>query len=80
MIKMKDLAIEQGLYEVTIERINMYFDSWNDDYVIQNKNDIEYIFVNSYKSFKMWLKNKYAEDDVCRISYRKISDVVTVLN
>lgn len=80
MMKIKDVEIEKGLYEVTIEKTNMVFDAWNDDYVIQNESDVEYVFVNNYKSFEGWLENKYAESDTCRIRYRKVSEHVTVLN
>lgn len=74
------IKVEKGLYEVRVEQIGVDFDALNGDYVIQRETEVEYILVNDYEAFKRWLDNKYAESDACKISYRKISEDVTVLN
>ena len=77
--------MEKGLYEVRIERTNMFFDSWMG---VTAELEIEYVFVNNYEAFEKWLEDIYTRGNGDGINYRelvsvsfdKISDNVTVLN
>ena len=77
--------MEKGLYEVRIERTNMFFDSWMG---VTADLEIKYVFVNNYEAFEKWLEDIYTRSDgdgikyreVVSISYDKISDNITVLN
>ena len=80
MITIENIGTKNGLYVVRVEQIGVDFDALNGDYVMQRETEVKYILVNDYEAFKRWLDNKYAENDACRISYRKISEDVTILN
>ena len=77
--------MEKGLYEVRIERTNMFFDSWTG---VTADLEIKYVFVNNYEAFEKWLEDIYTRGNGDGINYRelvsvsfdKISDNVTVLN
>ena len=77
--------MEKGLYEVRIERTNMFFDSWMG---VTADLEIKYVFVNNYEAFEKWLEDIYIRGNGDEINYRelvsvsfdKISDNVTVLN
>ena len=81
-INMMDM--EKGLYEVEIERENMFFNSWT-----RTPKDVEvkYVLVNDCKAFEKWLANIYTEGneqgikfrEVRRIDYRKVSETCTLL-
>ena len=77
--------MEKGLYEVRIERTNMFFDSWMG---VTADLEIKYVFVNNYEAFEKWLEDIYTRGDgdgnnyreLVSVSFDKISDNVTVLN
>ena len=48
--------MEKGLYEVRIERTNMFFDSWMG---VSADLEIKYVFVNNYEAFEKWLEDIY---------------------
>lgn len=82
---MKNIEMEKGLYEVRIERTNMFFDPWMG---VTADLEIKYVFVNNYEAFEKWLEDIYTGGngdgikyrEVVQVSYDKISDNVTVLN
>ena len=75
----------KGLYEVRIERTNMFFDSWMG---VSADLEIKYVFVNNYEAFEKWLEDIYTRSngdginyrELVSVSYDKISDNITVLN
>lgn len=77
--------MEKGLYEVRIERTNMFFDSWMG---VTEDLEIKYVFVNNYKAFEKWLDDIYTGGngdgikyrEIVSVSYDKISDNITILN
>ena len=77
--------MEKGLYEVRIERTNMFFDAWTG---VTEDLEIKYVFVNNYEAFEKWLEDIYTRSygdgikyrEVVSVSYDKISDNITVLN
>lgn len=82
---MENIGMEKGLYEVRIERTNMFFDPWMG---VTEDLEIKYVFVNNYEAFEKWLEDIYTGSngfginyrEVVSVSYNKISDNVTVLN
>ena len=76
--------MEKGLYEVRIERSNVFFDSCTR---VTEDLEIKYVFVNSYEAFEKWIEDIYTGSnglgikyrEVVSVSYNKISDDVTVL-
>lgn len=77
--------MEKGLYEVRIERSNVFFDSWTR---VAEDLETKYVFVNNYEAFEKWIEDIYTGSnglgikyrEVVSVSYNKISDDVTVLN
>ncbi len=72
--------LNKGLYEVTIDRTVMRYDKCNDDWVLHNDKETEYVVVTNYKNFENWLCNKNKEEFVTEIRYKKIAETVLVVN
>ena len=73
------IKVEKGLYEVRVEKSVLEFDDWNDDYILQIKNDVKYILVYDYQAFERWLEKLHAENSACKIEYKKLSECVTAV-
>ncbi len=71
--------IDNGLYEVTIEKTVLHFDAWNDDWILHNNIETEYVVVTNYKSFENWLSNKNKEEFVKEIRFKKIAENVLLI-
>lgn len=79
MITIENIGTKNGLYEVRVEKSVLEFDNWNDDYVLQINTDVKYILVHDYEAFERWLEELHAENGVCKIEYKKLSECVTLI-
>jgi predicted MarR family transcription regulator len=79
MITLENIGTKNGLYVVRVEKSEVVFDAWNDDYVLQNESEVKYVLVNDYKAFERWLEEMYAKSGACKIEYRKLSESVMLI-
>lgn len=79
MITLENIGTKNGLYVVRVEKSDVAFDSWNDDFVLEMETEVKYVLVNDYKAFERWLEAMYAKSGACKIEYKKLSESVMLI-
>lgn len=79
MITLENIGTKNGLYVVRVEKSDVAFDSWNDDFVLEMETEVKYVLVNDYKAFERWLEEMYAKSGACKIEYKKLSESVMLI-
>ena len=79
MIKVENIGTKNGLYVVRVEKSDVAFDSWNDDFVLEMETEVKYVLVNDYKAFERWLEEMHAKSGACKIEYKKLSESVMLI-
>ena len=72
-------AIRTERTKMAVEKSDVAFDSWNDDFVLEMETEVKYVLVNDYKAFERWLEEMHAKSGACKIEYKKLSESVMLI-